>query len=190
MHNHSRISYSTNHVPFPSPPRRKSRRWLWLILGVIAGLVLAGAAYFLLGIYTSSEQKTPTISQGNVIGVLVAVNSDWTVTLNSVTVSDGSESDHPAAQNIYLVVAVTLQNTSTRILTVSSLHMFDIKNTSTGQTYQQDTGFGQSPDGSVASNGFIRGRIAYQVPAGHHSFTLQFAPNADGIVLAEWSIMI
>lgn len=190
MRNHSRISFNTNHVPLLSPPRRKSRRWLWLILGVIAGLVLAGAAYFLLGIYTSSEQKTPTISQGNVVGVLVAVDSDWTVTLNGVSVSDGSESDHPAAQNIYLVVDVTLQNTSTRILTVSSLHMFDIKNTSTGQTYQQDTGFGQSPDGSVASNGFIRGRIAYQVPAGHHSFTLQFAPNADGIVLAEWSVMI
>jgi Domain of unknown function (DUF4352) len=193
MHNHSPTSYNSNHVPLLSPPRRKSRKsrtWLWLILGVIAGLALAGAAFFLLEVFANGAQKTPIVSQDNTIEVPVVVNSDWTVTLNSVTISDGSESDHPAPQNIYLVLDVTLQNTSTHILTASSLHMFDIKNANTGETYQQDINFGQSPDGTVASGGFIRGRIAYEVPAGHHTFTLQFAPGVDGSVLAEWSIMI
>jgi len=193
MHNHSPTSYNSNHVPLLSPPRRKSRKsrtWLWLILGVIAGLVLAGAAFFFLEVFANGAQKTLIVSQDNTIEVPVVVNSDWTVTLNSVTISDGSESDHPAPQNIFLVVDVTLQNTSMRILTASSIHMFDIKNANTGETYQQDINFGQSPDGTVASGGFIRGRIAYQVPAGHHSFTLQFAPDVDGSVLAEWSVMI
>ena len=193
MRNHSPTSYNSNHVPLPSPPRRKSRKsrtWLWLILGVIAGLALAGAAFFFLEVFANGAQKTPIVSQDNTIEVPVVVNSDWTVTLNSVTISDGSESDHPAPENIYLVVDLTLQNTSTRILTASSIHMFDIKDANTGETYQQDINFGQSPDGTVASGGFIRGRIAYQVPAGHHTFTLQFAPGVDGSVLAEWSVMI
>jgi hypothetical protein len=192
MHNHSRVSYNSNHVPLAlsSPHKtRKSRTWLWLLSGLIGGLLVAGIGYYLFGIFTSSPQTT-TISQGNTIGVPVVVNSEWTVTLNNATVSDGSQSDHPAPQNIFLVVSLTMQNTSTRILNASSIHMFDIKDAKTGQTYQQNIGFGQSPDGTVAAGGFIVGRIAFEVPAGHHTFTLQFAPGSDGIVQAEWSLMI
>ncbi len=195
MHKQSPISYNGHnpkHVPLsPPPPRksRKSRKWPWIILGVIAGLVLAGVAFFLIGVFASGAQNT-TISQDNTIGVPVVVNSDWTVTLNSVTISYGNKIDHPAPENMYLVVNVTLRNTSTRILTASSIHMFDIEDANTGQTYQQDIGFGQSPDGTVASGGFLRGRIAYEVPAGHHTFTLQFAADVDGSVLAEWGVMI
>ena len=196
MRNQSRISNNHHHLPLlATAPRkvRKSRIWLWLLLGVIAGLVLAGVGFYLIGVLNllsgfSGNTQPTTISQGNTIGIPVVVDADWTVTLNSETVSDGSESDHPAPGNIFLVVNVTLQNTSTRILTASSIHMFDIKDTKSGQTYQQDSGFGQSPDGTVASGGFIMGRIAFEVPAGHHSFTLQFAPNLDGNVLAEWSL--
>ncbi len=193
MRNHSQVSYNSNHVPLPlQPPRkaRKSRTWLWLMLGIITGLALAGAGYYTFSIYTSSTQTTTTVSQGNTTGIPVIVNANWTVTLNNVSVSDGSKNTSPSPENIFLVVNVMLQNTSTRILTASSMHMFDIKDAKTGQTYQQVIGFGQSPDGTVASGGFIEGRIAFEVPAGHHTFTLQFAPGADGIVLAEWNLMI
>src|SRR6266705_3931240 len=190
----------------PGPPPKKRRTWLWIVLGVFA-LAILGC----VGILAESSGATNTPPQatqasgntpatgntpapttapaGNSIGKPVVVNADWTVMLNSVKKSTGSEFDTPKAGNIYLVVNVTMRNTSGATQNASSIGQWSLKDSS-GQTYTQDITYGSGPDGTVAANGKIRGNIAYEVPKSVHSFTLQFVAGIGSTDLAEWTVHI
>src|SRR6266702_4392767 len=192
--------------PPPGPPPKKRRIWLWIVLGVFALAVLG-----CVGILAASQGATNTPPQAtqasgntpatgntpapttapawNSIGKPVVVNADWTVTLNSVKKSTGSEFDQPKAGNIYLVVNVTMQNTSGATQNASSIGQWSLKDSS-GQTDTQDITYGNGPDGTVAANGKIRGNIAYEVPKSVHSFILQFVPDIGSTDLAEWTVHI
>ena len=191
----------------PGPPPKKRRTWLWIVLGVFALAILGcvgilaasqgatstppGASQAPAG-NTPSTGNTPAPTQapaGNAIGKPVVVNVDWTVTLNSVKKSTGSEFDQPKAGNIFLVVNVTMQNTSGATQNASSIGQWSIRDAS-GQTYTQDITYGSGPDGTVAANGKIRGNIAYEVPKSVHSFTLQFVADIGSTDLAEWTVHI
>src|SRR6266704_1753391 len=138
---------------------------------------------------TGNTPAPTTAPAGNAIGKPVVVNADWTVTLNSVKKSTGSEFDQPKAGNIFLVVNVTLHNTSGSTQSASTLAQWSIRDAS-GQTYTQDITYGSGPDGTVAANGKIRGNIAYEVPKSVHSFTLQFVADIGSTDLAEWTVHI
>ena len=191
----------------PGPPPKKRRIWLWIVLGVFALAVLG-----CVGILAASQGATstpPTATQapagntpatgntpapttapvGNAIGKPVMVNADWTVTLNSVKKSTGSEFDKPKAGSIFLVVNVTMQNTSGATQNASSIGQWSLKDAS-GQTDTQDITYGNGPDGTVAASGKIRGNIAYEVPKSVHSFTLQFVADIGSTDLAEWTVHI
>ena len=191
----------------PGPPPKKRRTWLWIVLGVFALAILGcvgilaasqgatstppGASQAPAG-NTPSTGNTPAPTQapaGNAIGKPVVVNADWTVTLNSVKKSTGSEFDMPKAGDIFLVVNVTMQNTSGSTQNASTLAQWSIRDAS-GQTYTQDITYGSGPDGTVAANGKIRGNIAYEVPKSVHSFTLQFVADIGSTDLAEWTVHI
>jgi len=190
----------------PGPPPKKRRTGLWIALGIIAILVLGcigvsaialrGASSAVNSVATSVATFTPatgntpvTNTSPNSIGKPVVVNADWTVTLNKVSTSTGTEFDTPKAGNIFLVVNVTLQSTSGSTQNASSLGQWSLKD-STGQTYNQDITFGGAPDGTVAAGGKIRGSIAYEVPKSQHSFILQFVPDIGSTDLAEWNVKI
>jgi len=193
----------------PPAPRRRSRRGLWIALGVIllVLVVCSAAASQLKGTSTAPNTNTQSTqpahqqatqpvatptqaqAQGNVIGKPVQINDTWTVTLNSVSTSKGTDFNKPKSGNIFLVVNVTLKNTSTQNQTASSLTMFSLKD-GTGQTYDQNVFQGKSPDGTVAAGGVIRGDIAYEVPTSIHNFTLQCTPSLGTNDLAEWAVKI
>jgi hypothetical protein len=137
----------------------------------------------------ASQPTTQTQPSGNVVGKPVQINDTWTVTLNGVTTSKGTQFDAPKAGNTFLVVNVTLKNTSTSNQTVSSLLMFSLHD-NTGQKYDEDITFGGSPDGAVAAGGIIRGSIAYEVPNNIHDFVLQCTPTLGSNDLAEWNVKI
>jgi len=183
-------------LPMMQPPTRKKHTWLWIVLGVIALLLFACIGFGMLATMntqpiTSSNttNSTSTSNNPNAIGAPVVVNSDWTVTVNKVFTSTGSEFDQPKPGNILLVVNVTLQNTSSQTQNASSLAQWSIKD-STGQTYNQDITFGGGPDGTVAAGGVIRGNIAYEVPASVHNYIVQFVPGIGSSDLAEWNVSI
>jgi len=77
------------------------------------------------------------------------------VTVNSVKSSTGSEFDTPKAGDIFLVLNVTLKNTSSSAQSASSFIMFALKD-ATGQTYQEDITASGTPDGNVAAGSVIR----------------------------------
>ena len=194
-------------APLPMGPQPKKRRtWLWIVLGVFA-LAVLGCVGILAASQgatsappqaTQASGNTPatgntpaptTAPAGNSIGKPVVVNADWTVTLNSVKKSTGSEFDQPKAGNIFLVVNVTMQNTSGATQNASSIGQWSLKDAS-GQTSTQDITYGNGPDGTIAANGKIRGNIAYEVPKSVHSFTLQFVASIGSTDLAEWTVHI
>ncbi len=185
--------------PMP-PPKKKSRAWLWIVLGV-AGVLLCSCIGF-AAVSASQQKATSTITapadtqstgatqaQPNTIRKPVVVNADWTVTLNNVSTSQGTQLDQPKAGHILLVVNVTLKNTSSAVQKASTLAQWALKD-STGQTYNQDILFGAGPDGTVGAGSVIRGNIAYEVPTSAHSFTLQFVPDIGSSDLAEWNVSI
>ena len=195
--------YPPSYVP---PPQKKSRTWLWIVLGVLAVLILgcigvstlvlrsAGTAINTVSTSVASTVtvvSTPTSapSTANSIGKPVVVNSDWTVTLNKASTNTGSEFDKPKAGDIFLVVNVTLHNTSSTTQQASSAIQWSLKD-STGQTYTQDITFGNGPDGTIAAGGLLRGNIAYDVPKSIHSFILQFVAGIGSSDLVEWNVSI
>jgi hypothetical protein len=188
----------------PGPPPKKRRTGLWIALGIIAvllfacigvsAIVLHGASTAVNSVATSIATFTPAAGStpvpapaSNTIGKPVVVNADWTVTLQKVSTSTGSDVDKPKAGNILLVVNVTMHNTSGSTQNASTAIQWSLKD-STGQTYTQDIFFGNGPDGTVAAGGLIRGSIAYEVPKSVHSFILQFVAGIGSNDLAEWNV--
>lgn len=162
------------------------------LLGMLVCKALQGKQSNVSSVATSTTQQSSSaqLSSNNVIGKPVVANDTWTVTLNSVTMSQGNNMfDVPKAGNTFLVFNVTLHNTSSQSQSTSSLTMFALKD-STGQTYSQNIIYGGSPDGTVVAGDVIRGNIAYEVPTSMHSFTFQFVPGMGSNDLAEWNVSI
>lgn len=142
---------------------------------------------------TSTQQATatPTPRAITIISDQTNVVDDiWTVTLNTVQKSSGAGSNTPKSGDIFLIVDVSLKNTSTSSQTTSSRNAFALQNSSTGQTYTEVTAVGGTPDGTVAAGGTIRGKITYEVPQSVHNFTLQCTPDLTSDASAQWHISI
>src|SRR6266567_818866 len=190
--------------PPPGPPPKKRRIWLWIVLSVFA-LAVLGCVGILAASQGAKTGITPVATEGNTqaantpaatqapaantIGKPVVVNDTWTVTLNSVKKSSGSEFDKPKTGNIFLEVNVTLHNTSSTTQHASSIIQWSLKD-DTGQTYNEDITYGSEPGGTVKAGRLLRGSIAYEVPKSVHSFTLQFVADIGSTDLAEWQVKI
>lgn len=185
------------------PPKKKSRAWLWIILGIIAVLIVSCIGFS--AILATSSKTTPitapadtqstggsssSSAQPNTIGKPVVVNSDWTVTLNSVKMGSPGQFDQLKPGDTILIVNVSLKNTSSSVQHASSLAQWALHDAS-GQTYNQDIITGSSgPDGTVAPGSVIRGDIAYEVSKSQHAYTLQFVADIGSNDLAEWNVNI
>jgi len=134
---------------------------------------------------------TPTPRTITIISDQTNVVDDiWTVTLNSVQRSSGAGSHTPRSGDIFLIVDVSLKNTSVSSQTTSSHDAFALQNSSTGQAYNEVTGIGGTPDGTVAAGSTMRGKITYEVPQSIHDFTLQCTPDLTSDASAQWHISI
>jgi flagellar basal body-associated protein FliL len=192
----------------PQPSKKKSRKGLWIALSIILSIVIIAVA---VGSHGGSQPSTsssssnqqqstqaanqptsPPTSQpaANTIGKPVVVDSTWTVTVNSVKTSQGDQITAPKSGDIYVIVDVTLKNTSSTNQPVSSLVQFNFKD-STGQQYTETvTDFTHPPDGMLTAGGVLRGQLAYEVPSSQHDFILQFQPDITSTNVAEWTLKV
>ncbi len=194
--------------PLPQPPKKKSRKGLWIALSIIVLIVVIVVAAASRGgsqpstssssnnqqqsTQAANQPTSPPTSQStaNVVGKPVVVDSTWTVTVNSVKTSQGDQITAPKSGNIYVIVDVTIKNTSATNQAVSSLILFNFKD-STGQQYTEAiTDFTKPPDGPLTPGGILRGQLAYEVPSSQHSFTFQFQPDITSANVAEWALKI
>src|SRR5713226_8328010 len=116
----------------PRPPKKKARNKVWMAIGafivliaVIGGVTMSRYANSRSATSTpstSSGHKQPTRSVNkptpqptlviNAIGAAVVVDSTWTITVNGVKTSTGDTFSTTGAGDVYLVVDVTVKNTS------------------------------------------------------------------------------
>ena len=138
---------------------------------------------------TPTPQPTPTLVI-QAIGKAVVVDSTWTVTVNSAKTSQGDAFSTPGAGNVYLVVDVTVKNTSTHYQYLLSGNQCVLKD-STGQSYREAiTDFATPPDGYLKFGDVVPGQLAYEVPATLHTFYFFFQADTNGTDLTEWVLHV
>jgi hypothetical protein len=119
-------------IQAPRPPAKKARGKLGIILGVVVVLiVILGVVVFGHSNVSHSTKPTPVTAKQQhratqvvatptpqptlviqAIGKPIVVDNIWTITVNGSRTSPGDAYSTPAAGNVYLVVDVTVKNTS------------------------------------------------------------------------------
>ncbi len=130
--------YPPSYVP---PPQKKSRTWLWIVLGVLAVLILGCIGVSTLVLHSAgtainsvatnvastltpaSNNTTPAgAPQHFKVGELVTVGTTWQITVQSAKTSAGSGFYKPQkAGDVFLIFIVSMKNISSSEQTVSSL---------------------------------------------------------------------
>lgn len=124
------------------------------------------------------------------IGKPIVVDSIWTITVNGVKTNAGDPFSMPGAGNTFLVVDVTVKNTSTHFQDMSSGIQLVLKD-SAGQQYRETiTDFATPPDDSIKFGALLRGQLAYEIPATAHTFSYYFQADSNGTDLTEWALNV
>lgn len=128
------------------------------------------------------EQKEEEQKEKDSYGVgEPATLKDVTVTLENVTESEGQEYTQPTEGNVFLLCEFTIDNQSSKELTVSSVISFDayVDSYAVSQSFSgllaDDNN--KQLDGNVGPGKKMNGVIAYEVPADWSEFEINFEPN-------------
>jgi hypothetical protein len=184
-------------ITFANPRLRLLRNLSVLVISV-AAIAACGSSTANTGTKVSTSaggsggSTKTTGNQHFKVGDQVNVGNTYTVTVNSVTTSAGTADaiSPPQAGNTYLIVDVSLKNTSSKSQDVSSLLLFTLKD-STGQKYDESLSAGvTTPDGTLTAGDVLRGQIAYEVPTSMHSFTLDFQADFTSSGATIWDLSV
>ncbi|HYT37325.1 MAG TPA: DUF4352 domain-containing protein [Ktedonobacteraceae bacterium] len=193
--------YPPQYVP---PPQKKSRTWLWIVLGVLAILILgcigvstlvlrsAGTAINSASTTVASTvttiAETPTTqgqpaSQVSQVGGTITVN-DVAVTLVSVKKLAGDQFIQPKAGNIFIVVHVKIVNNGTGEV---DYNPFDFHARSgAGNITDEEvapstyTANNELSSGKLSAGGTVEGDIIFQVPKNDHKAQMTWQPSFLG----------
>ena len=178
-----------------TPVRASNRLAFFLpLLGVlvaIAAVMMAcgGSSTGNTGSLTTGGSTPGASAKHYKVSDQVSVGGIYTVTVNSAQTHGATDVDTPKANDTYLVINVTLKNTSSSEQDLSSLLQFTLKD-STGQTYDETiTSFQQqSPDGKVEAGSLVSGDLVYEVPTAQTKFTLSFQADITSNGETIWDI--
>ena len=109
---------------------------------------------------------------------------DFTLVVNGVESSTGSDFVKPAEGNEFVIVDLTLENKRDESVAVSSLLQMSLKD-ATGQIYAVNllastAGGGTTPDGELAAGEKLRGQVGFEVPSDAEGLLFVFDPNIIG----------
>lgn len=172
-----------------------SRRMAFLLImlvGLVSLVAMACGSSTTGTSVGSGEVKstTPPKAQHFKVGDQVKVGDSYLVIVNSVKTSAGSGYDHPDAGKIYVVVDLSITNTSSEQQTISTLLQFTLKD-GEGQKYNDTYVSGYNdPGGDLAPGDKVKGQMVYEVPKTLHSFTFNFEPDPFGQGIIVWDISI
>src|SRR5579859_2807228 len=153
----------------PQRPPKRRKKWPWFLIAAILVIVIIVYAASPKGTATPNTSQptqpanhpTPTSqpqSSTHNVGEVVVVDSTWTVTVNSVKTSIGDQFSTPKSGDVFIIVDVTIKNTSSSNQNVSSFLSFTFKD-STGQAYTEAiTDFNKAPDGTIIPGDILRGQ--------------------------------
>jgi hypothetical protein len=198
--------------PYQQPPKKKSRLWLWIVLGIVGVLVLGCIGVSAL-VYNAAKSVTttttistlatevatttnttpaPSNTQHFAVGQVVKIDDTWNITLNSVKTSKGDQFSVPKSGNTYLIIDLSMKNISTQEQNVSSLISFNLLD-STGQKYTESLttlSDVHPPDGKVEAGAPLRGQLVYEVPVSMKTYTLSFQADFTSPGQTIWDIHV
>ncbi len=171
-------------------PKKKSRKVLWIVLGVIVLLIIIGVA-------SSGGNSTPTkVGETNTntvststqykVGDVIKIG-DYTLTVNKATRNWQSPADYdkPEAGKEYVLVEVTITNEGK---SSASYNTFDFKMQDSNGVQKTETftmADNKLNSGSLAAGGKITGNLVYDVPQDDAGLKLLFNPTfwSQGVVI-------
>lgn len=170
--------------PAPQPAKKGGISKVVLIIGGIVAAVLVSCCAFGVilaraggGSNGNGSRASGSQTTHYKVGDQVKAGDAFVVTANSVRSSSGDTYFKPKSGNVFMIIDVTIKNTSGQQQSVSSLLSFALKD-STGQQYTETIVSGATPpDGKIEAGGVLRGQIAYEVPKTQHDSIFSFDPN-------------
>jgi hypothetical protein len=187
--------------PMYQPSKKKSKTWLWIVLGVVGVIVLGciGASALAMNaakntasttistvdtaVATTSSGNTPsTTGQVAKVGQTITVQ-DIAATLISVKLLPNDQYSPAKPGNMYIVVHVKLVNHSSGEVDYNPFD-FHVKSGS-GNITDEDftssyTGNNQLNSGKLSPNGSVDGDIVFQTGKNDHKAQLTWQPSFFG----------
>lgn len=136
---------------------------------------------------SSSSASTPAAaSQEGTMGKAASIDN-FNLTVNSTRLEDTGLLD-PAAGNTYLIVNLTMENTTKDTQAVSSLLQFSVLD-STGKSYDISltpniTQFDQTSTGNITAGAKVTGDVGFEVPKTASGFKFVYSPLLSNTKLA------
>ena len=133
------------------------------------------------------EPPANLVSQGQIsvykVGDQVQIGN-LILTVNGVSYPKGDQFNKPKEGYKFVVVDLTIENTGTESVHISSLLQMSLKD-ETGQIYEVDlmasvAGGGNSPEGEIAPGEKLRGQVGFQVPEDVQELTFVFDADVWG----------
>lgn len=137
-----------------------------LMLVALAPALLTGCAFQNLGTFDESESSSETSKDKTIAGVGKTISGDgYSITLNSARYSTADTFGVEPENGKYLILDVTIENSSEDENSISSLMSFTLQGSDAFEYDQSLTAKKKgSLDGDVKVGGKLRGEIAYDVP--------------------------
>src|SRR6266567_2067492 len=193
--------------PYPPPqPQRKSRTWLWIVLGVGIFLVLSCAGLIALAAIgsrstttittpstaatsnTPAAGNTPAATQAPAgvgkVGSTITVN-DVATTLVSVKKLAADQYNQPKAGNQFIVVHARIKNNSTGEVDYNDFD-FHVRSGNGNITDEEFVSLNSYTANNILTNGklspggSVEGDLIFQVKKGDHAAELTWQPNILG----------
>lgn len=122
------------------------------------------------------------------VGQQAKLGNTFALTVNSFKTNPGDEFTMPKSGDKFVVVDVSIKNTSSQKQDISSALNFTLQDT-TGQKYDETiVPNATPPDGSVPAGSLLRGQLAYEVPTSQHKFTFTFDFDLTGDNTLVWDL--
>ena len=111
--------------------------------------------------------SAPAAKQSYQVGETAELNG-LKITVNEAKESAGNQSIKPEAGKHFIIINVTVENTTDKDVSMSSALQMELKD-DTGQAYDLDYGAtsvpgGKNPYGNIAPGDKVRGPLGYQIP--------------------------
>ena len=203
--------------PSPPPPKKNN---LLLILGIIGGIILLGCiglSVFVATAGQSTRSSTSVVStytastpaangyQGSgptpapaanstshhKIGEVVKVSDTLQMTVNSAKTDSGDNFNKPSKDgDTFILIDVTLKNTSSKEEQFSSLLQFHLHDASGRSYIEKINTNATAPDGKVEPGESLKGTLTYEIPSNMHQYVFSFEPNIVDSGQTEWDVTV
>ena len=181
----------------PQQPPKKSRKGLWITLGIIAALVIFGCVGVSIAasnaaksvstslnkVATNTSTDTSTTSGSSAhhkVGESVSLDNTWQMKVISTKTSQGDEFQKPKSGNTFLLIKVSAKNISSESQGFSSLIQLTLRDKDGAEVTPTFLTGSTPPDGKVAAGDQISGTVVYEVPTSYKGYTLHVLGSLTG----------